>query len=71
MNKVKNKQAPTWTEDLSYNFNTLKQMFVAAPLDFAPEAKFFIFTIDFSKHAVGAVFSQEQKEAERFQGVKG
>ena len=38
-------------------------MFVAAPCraqpDFAPDAKPFIITIDFSKHAVGTVLSQE------------
>ena len=50
-------------------------MFVAAPCrappDFAPEAQPFIITIDFSKHAIGAVLSQEQKGVERFLGVKG
>ena len=50
-------------------------MFVAAscraPPDFDLGAQPFILTIDFSKKAVGAVLSQEQKGVERFLGVKG
>ena len=57
------------------NFNTLKQMFAAAPCratpDFSPTAKPFILTIDFSKTAIGAVLSQKQNNIERFLGVKG
>jgi len=57
------------------NFNTLKQMFAAAPCratpDFSPTAKPFILTIDFSKTAIGAVLSQEQNNVERFLGIKG
>ncbi len=52
------------------NFNTLKQMFAAAPCratpDFSPAAKPFILTIDFSKTAIGAVLSQEQDNVEKF-----
>ena len=57
------------------NFNTLKQMFAAAPCratpDFSPTTKPFILTIDFSKTAIGAVLSQEQDNVDRFLGVKG
>ena len=57
------------------NFNTLKQMFAAAPCratpDFSPTTKPFILTIDFSNTAIGAVLSQEQDNIERFLGVKG
>ena len=57
------------------NFNTLKQMFAAAPCratpDLSPAANPFILTIDFSKTAIGAVLSQEQNNVERFLGVKG
>ena len=57
------------------NFNTLKQMFAAAPCratpDFSPTTKPFILTIDFSKTAIGAVLSQEQDNGDRFLGVKG
>ena len=73
LNEVKNKQVLTWSKSMIENFNTLKQMFVAAPCrappDFAPGAKLFILTIDFSMNTVGAV--QEQKGAERFLGVTG
>ena len=31
LNEVKNKRSITWTEDMINNFNTLKQMFLAAP----------------------------------------
>ena len=57
------------------NFNILKDMFTAAPCrappDFSPGAKPFVLTIDFSKNAVGAILSQEQKGKDRFLGVKG
>ena len=44
---------------------------LSAPLDFAPGAKLFCLTIDFSKHAVGAILSHKQKGKDRFLGVKG
>ena len=57
------------------NFNTLKEMFTAAPCqappDFTLGAKPFVLTIEFSKHTVGAVLSQEQKGKDCFLGVKG
>ena len=60
---------------MTINFNTLKQMFAAAPCratpDFSPTAKPFILTINFSKTAIGAVLSQEQDDIEKFLGVKG
>ena len=53
-----------------YNFNTLKQMFAAAPCrampDFSPIAKPFILNTDLSKIEIGAVLSQEQDNLERF-----
>ena len=71
LNEVINKQVLTWSQSMIENFNTLKQMFVAAPCRAPPGAKPFILTIDFSMNALGAVLSQEQKGAERFLGVKG
>ena len=66
---------PALSTEMTDNFNILKQMFVAAPYqappDFTLGAKPFILTFDFSKHAVGAVLSQEQKGDECFLGVKG
>jgi len=44
---------------------------VPSPTGFTPGAKPFILTIDFGKHKVGGVLSQEQKGAERFLGAKG
>ena len=75
LNTVKNKRLIVWTPEMINNFNTLKQMFAAAPCrvtpDFSPTAKPFILTIDFSKTAIGAVLSQKQNNIERFLGVKG
>ena len=75
LNEMKNKHRITWTEDMTNNFKTLKQMFASAPCratpDFSPTAKPFIITIDFSQTAVGAVLPQQQNGVERFLGVKG
>ena len=75
LNSVKNNRTIVWTPEMINNFNTLKQMFAAAPCratpDFSPTAKPFILTIDFSKTAIGAVLSQEQNNVEKFLGVKG
>jgi len=75
LNSVKNNKSIAWTTEMINNFNTLKQMFAAAPCratpDFSPTANPFILTIDFSKTAIGAVLSQEQNNVERFLGVKG
>ena len=75
LNSVKNSRLIVWTLEMISNFNTLKQMFTAAPCratpDFSPTANPFILTIDFSKTAIGAVLSQEQDNVERFLGVKG
>jgi len=52
---VKNKKVLTWKDDMINNFETLKQIFVAAPCQaptiFSQVAKPFISTIHFSKHA--------------------
>ena len=75
LNSVKNLRKIVWTPEMINNFNTLKQMFAAAPCratpDFSPTANPFILTIDFSKTAIGAVLSQEQDNVEKFLGVKG
>ena len=72
LNSVKNNRSIVWTPEMINNFNTLKQMFAAAPCratpDFSPTAKPFILTIDFSKTAV---LSQEQDNIEKFLGFKG
>ena len=66
LNEVKNKRRITWTEDMTNNFNTLKQMFASAPCratpDFSPTAKPFIITIDFSQTAVGAFYLRNRME---------
>ena len=75
LNSVKNSRLIVWTPEMIANFNTLKQMFAAAPCratpDFSPTTKPFILTIDFSNTAIGAVLSQEQDDIEKFLGVKG
>jgi len=70
LNNVKNSRSIYWIPEMISNFDTLKQMFSAAPYratpDFSPTAKPFILTIYFLKTAIGAVLSQEQDNIERF-----
>ena len=59
LNSVKNSRLIVWTPEMISNFNTLKQIFAAAPCrvtpEFSPTTNPFILTIDFTKTAIGAV----------------
>ena len=72
LNAVKAKKIIEWNENQVHCFNSVKTIFTQAPCqaspDFSVHSKLFIFTIDFSKVAVGAVLSQKERERTVFRG---